>query len=161
MEVLLIYNVVLISAVQNDSDIYIYTHTLTYIHTVFLKNILFHYGLSQDTEYSSLCYIQQDLVVYSLHVLLHLHLLTPTPLHPFPKPLPLTTTSLFSMSVSFCFVGRFIYVIFCILHISDIIWYLSLSDFTQYENLQLHPYCCEWHYFVLLFFNSQSCLLKN
>ena len=27
----------------------------TYIYIAF-KNILFHYGLSQDTEYSSLCY---------------------------------------------------------------------------------------------------------
>ena len=33
---------------QSDSDIYIYIYTF--------KKILFHYGLSQDTEYSSLCY---------------------------------------------------------------------------------------------------------
>ena len=38
---------VLISAVQqNDSVIYIYTSF----------HILFHYGLSQDIEYNSLCY---------------------------------------------------------------------------------------------------------
>ena len=44
----LIYNVVLISAVQQcDSVIHIYT---------FLFNIPFHYGLSQEIEYSSLCY---------------------------------------------------------------------------------------------------------
>ena len=34
--------------------IYIYIHTHTYIHVVF--PILFHYGLSQDNQYSSLCY---------------------------------------------------------------------------------------------------------
>ena len=34
--------------------IYTYTHTHTHTHTLFY--ILFHYGLSQDTEYSSLWY---------------------------------------------------------------------------------------------------------
>ena len=44
----MIYNVVPISAVQqSDSVIHIYT---------FFFNILFHYGLSQDIVYSSLCY---------------------------------------------------------------------------------------------------------
>ena len=35
--------------------IYVYTHTHIYIYTHILFHILFHYGLSQDTEYSSLC----------------------------------------------------------------------------------------------------------
>ena len=30
--------------------------------------------------------------------------------------------------------------------------FLLLTDFTQYDNLQLHPCCCKWHYFVLFFF---------
>ena len=48
IEVQLIYNVVLIIAVQkNDSVIHIYIYILFHI--------LFHYGLSQDTEQSSLC----------------------------------------------------------------------------------------------------------
>ena len=48
IEVQLIYSVVLISAVQqSDSVIHIYT---------FFFNILFHYGLSQEIGYSSLCY---------------------------------------------------------------------------------------------------------
>ena len=43
----MIYNVVLVSGVeQSDSVIY--------IHILF--HILFHYGLLQDIEYSSLCY---------------------------------------------------------------------------------------------------------
>ena len=50
IEVQLIYRVVLISAVQqSDSVIHIY------IDIVF--HILFHYGLPQDVECSSLCYI--------------------------------------------------------------------------------------------------------
>ena len=43
----------LISAVQ-QSDSVIHTHTHIYIHILFY--ILFHYGLSQDIEHSSLCY---------------------------------------------------------------------------------------------------------
>ena len=47
IEVELIYHVVLISAVQqSDSVIYMYI----------LFHTLFHYGLSQDIEYSSPCY---------------------------------------------------------------------------------------------------------
>ena len=46
IEVYLIYNVLFMSAVQqSDSDIHIYV----------LFYILFHYGLLQGTEYSSLC----------------------------------------------------------------------------------------------------------
>ena len=42
----------LVSGVQQgDSDIYI-----IYIHTHNLFHVLFHYGLLQDIEYSSLCY---------------------------------------------------------------------------------------------------------
>ena len=47
----LINNFVLVSGVQL-SDSVIHTHTHTYI----LFNIHFHYGLSQDIKYSSLCY---------------------------------------------------------------------------------------------------------
>ena len=51
-EVQLIYNVVLVSGVQqSDSVVY----------------ILFHYRLSQDIEYSSLCY-KKDLVVYLFYI---------------------------------------------------------------------------------------------
>ena len=43
------------SAVQKNVQLYTHTH----IYIVFLFHILFHYGLSQDIEYSSLCYIVQ------------------------------------------------------------------------------------------------------
>ena len=52
MKVWLIYNVVLISTVWH-TQLHIHTHT----HTHILFRILFHYGLSQDTEHSSLCYL--------------------------------------------------------------------------------------------------------
>ena len=67
----------LISDVQQSdfSFIYIFTYILTYI--------LFHYGLSQDIEYSLIHPIYNSL-----------HLLTPN------SQSPLATTSLFSMSVS-------------------------------------------------------------
>ena len=48
-DVYLIYNIVLVSGVQ-QSDLVIY------IYVYILFHILFHYGLLQDTEYSSLCY---------------------------------------------------------------------------------------------------------
>ena len=47
IEAWLIYSVVLISAVQHSDSV---------IHICILFHILFHYGLSQDIEYSSLCH---------------------------------------------------------------------------------------------------------
>ena len=43
----MIYNVLISAEQQSDSVIHIYT---------FFLNIIFHYGLSQDIEYRSLCY---------------------------------------------------------------------------------------------------------
>ena len=63
-------------------------------------HILFHYGLSQDIEYSPLCYIV-DLIIYSIYNISSLHLLIPnSQSFPSPPPLPPATTILFSMSVS-------------------------------------------------------------
>ena len=60
-----------------------------------------------------------------------------------------------SISVShICFV-RYIHL-FCILD-SPYKWYhmvfvfLFLTYFTWYDNLQVHPCCCKWHYFILLY----------
>ena len=44
---------------ENDSVIHMYTF--------FFQNILFHYGLSQDSEYGSLCYTVGP-VVYPSYV---------------------------------------------------------------------------------------------
>ena len=48
IEIELIYNVVLVSGVQQSDSV---------IHISILLNILFHYGLLQDIECSSLCYM--------------------------------------------------------------------------------------------------------
>ena len=60
-----IYKAVLISAIQ-QSDSVTHTHTHTYTHThkhvYILFHMLFHYGLSQDIEYSFLCYTQECVV---------------------------------------------------------------------------------------------------
>ena len=44
----LLYQVLLISAVQQSDSV-------VHIHAFLFKNLLFHYGLSWDSEYSSLC----------------------------------------------------------------------------------------------------------
>ena len=32
---------------------------------------------------------------------------------------------------------------------------IFVFNFSQYDNLQVHPCCCKWHYFLLFFFNCQ------
>ena len=44
----------------NIETLNIHTHTHTHTHTLFLKGIIFCYGLSQDVEYSSLCYTTEE-----------------------------------------------------------------------------------------------------
>ena len=65
-------------------------------------------------------------------------------LHPFfPHPLSLgNCESVLCLRV--CFIDRFLCVLFQVPHLSDVIWRLSLSDFTQYDSLQSHPLCCRW-----------------
>ena len=60
------YNVVLVSGVQGGSVLYIYTHTHIYI------QIMFHYRLSQDTEYSFLGYIVGSCCLPILYILLYI-----------------------------------------------------------------------------------------
>ena len=68
MEVWLIYNVILISAVwQCDSIIHTHTHTLTHTYSVF---ILFHYGFTQDVKYSSLCYAVEPCCLSVLYIVI-------------------------------------------------------------------------------------------
>ena len=46
------------AVINTHCNLYILTHNIVYTHTHtrFLFHFLFHYGLSQDTEYSFLCY---------------------------------------------------------------------------------------------------------
>ena len=55
IEVYLIYNVVLVSGVQQSNSI-LHTYVCVCMHIYILFQILFHYRLLQDTEYSSVCY---------------------------------------------------------------------------------------------------------
>ena len=53
IEIQLIYNVVLVSSVQQSAS---FIHIYIYIYIYILFQIIFHYRLLQDTEYSSQCY---------------------------------------------------------------------------------------------------------
>ena len=91
-------------------------------------HILFHYGLLQDIENSSLRYMVGpcDLPILSITVCIcWSHTPTPSFLHPVISWRP-SVCSL-SLWVCLCFVDKFICVIFSIPHINDIIWYLSFS----------------------------------
>ena len=53
------YNVVLVSAARQSDSI---------IHVGILSHVLFHYGLSQDIEYSSQCYTVGPCCLSTLHI---------------------------------------------------------------------------------------------
>ena len=112
-------NVLFISTVQqNDSVIHIYTFYF----------IFFSISLSQDIEHNSLCYTVGPCYLSILCIIICICLSqTPNPslLHPL-SPWKPKVCSL-CLSVCFCFVDKFIYVILQVPHISDIIWYLSFS----------------------------------
>ena len=57
IEIWLIYNVVLVSGIQQSAVSFSYTHTHTFIcmYIYIIFQILFHYRLLQDIEYRSLC----------------------------------------------------------------------------------------------------------
>ena len=70
---------------------------LSYIHIyiIFLKNIFSHYGLSQDTGYSSLCYTAGPCLSI-LNVIVCIY--QPQPVYPFPS-LPPWQPQVYSMCV--------------------------------------------------------------
>ena len=113
-EVQLIYNVVLVSGGQQN-----------YIYISILFQILFHYTLLQDIEYDSPCYtVGPCCYLFSIQQFVSVNpklLIYPSPLSAF------IAISLLSMSVFFCFVNKFIGIIFQIPHESDM-GYFSLSD---------------------------------
>ena len=124
IEVWLIYNVNICCIAR---WLVIHTQMHTYIYTYSLFNILFHYGLSKDTEYSSVLYSRTLFFIHPTYK--SWYLLTPTSRSiPPPPASPLANTS-YSLSLWFCFFfkDRFICVIFEIPHISHIMWYTSFS----------------------------------
>ena len=94
-------NVVLISAAQQTDSVF-YICIYMHMHPVF--HTLFHCGLSQDIEHSSLCCSAGPCLP---PVCTSLHLLTPNP-NPFsPSPAsPSAVTGLFSLSVSLSLFSR-------------------------------------------------------
>ena len=67
IEVQWIYNIVIIPAVQ-ESDALIHIYIL-YIYVYIPFHIIFHYSLSQDIEYSSLCYTVGSFCLSILYIL--------------------------------------------------------------------------------------------
>ena len=95
----LIYNIALIFSVQQwFSYIYIY------VFHIFLR-----YGVSQDIEYSFLCYIIGPCFIHFIYTSLHLLIPTPNPCL-FHHPRPLATTSLVSMYVSLFLFSRYVHL---------------------------------------------------
>jgi len=78
--------------------------------------------------YFPVLYSRTLLFIHPIYNSLHLLIQTPNPFFPHPS----ATTGLFC--VCFCFVQKFISVIFYILHISDIIWN-CLSDLTSLSTI--------------------------
>ena len=68
IEVQLTYNVVLVSGVEQSNSVYVCVCVCVCIHTYILFYIIFHYGLLQETEYSSLCYIVRTCCSSILHI---------------------------------------------------------------------------------------------
>ena len=110
------------------------------------------------------CTIQQILIAYlflffSIPILNIVECIcqfqTPNLSLPAPPLSLLVTINLFSKSMSLCFANKFIRIIFFLdsaykqCHITFV--FLCL---TQYENLQVHPYCCKWDYFTLLWLSN-------
>ena len=79
------------------------TQFYTYIHSFF--NIHLHYGLSQETGYSSLCYTLGPCCSSILNVIVCIYQ-PQIPSPSLPLPTPLATTSLISMSLLLSFVIR-------------------------------------------------------
>ena len=129
IDVLLIYNVVLVSGKQqNDSPYILYIYNTCVCYTV-VPYYLF--------------YIQQFVSV-NPKLLIYL----------FPPPFSFSNLRLFSMSesVSILQLSSFVYF-FLRFHILVILYdtCLSLTLFAWYDNLQGQPCCCKWHDFILFY----------
>ena len=100
----------------------------TYMYSLF--HILFHYALSQDKAFIT---VLSSRTLFFIHPVYKFVSAKPNvqsfPPSTSPLPWQLQVCSL-CLWVCFCFTDRFPCAIFYIPHISDIIWYLPLSDFT-------------------------------
>ena len=71
----------------------------------------------------------------------------------YPSPFLCPQVHSLRLCLYFCPAPRFIRTIFFLDSIymcqHTVFVFLFLTYFTQYDNLQVHPYCCKWHYFIL------------
>ena len=65
IEAYLIYNVVLVSGVQQSDSV-------LYMCIYILFDILFHYSLSQDIDYNSLCYTIGPCCLFILYIIVYI-----------------------------------------------------------------------------------------
>ena len=118
-------------------------------HIYILFYILFHCGLSQDIEYSSLCYTLGPTLLSIHSKWSSLHLSTPNSQSMrLPPLLPIgNCKSVLCESVSVSQTGSFVPILD-----STYRWYhmvlvfLFLTYCIAYDNLKLYPCCCKWHY---------------
>ena len=124
-----------------------------YIYLSILFQILFPFRLLQSVEQSSLCYTLGPWLSSILSVVVYTRPSQTPSLSPPPPFPPGNHSFVFCVceSVSVFSISSFVSY-FKILHISNII-YLSFAawQFTQHGDLQAHPCCCRWHYFILFY----------
>ena len=150
IEVQLIYDV-LFQVYSKVNHLYIYIYPLFFR---FYSHIGLYRVLSRVP-----CAIQQVLVVCLFYIQECVYVNPHLPTYPSP-PYPLVTTSLFSTSVTLFLSCKqvhfyhFLYSTYKQYHMMFV--FLCLTYFTQYDNLQVHPCCCKWHYFILLFYMAEQ-----
>ena len=118
-----------------------YTHT--YIHS-FLDS----FPIQIITEFSVL-YSSFLLVIFLIFYIQQYVCVSPSlPMYPFPPLSPGNNVYFLYLLLYFCFVDKFI-CRFLLYSICKQYHILFFSYFTQFENLQVQPCCCKWHYFAL------------
>ena len=120
MEVQLIYNIILVSGVQQSDS----TFLQVILH---LRSQWLYFPVLYNTSLQFVHFIHSSL---SLSVP-HPHFSSPPSLY------PLVPTNLFSIPVSlflFCYTLSFVF--------------LCLTYFTKHNTLQFHPCCCKWQNFI-------------
>ena len=106
------------------TQLYIYIYTHTHILFLTLSSIIFHHKSLDIAP----CAIQQDLNAYPFQMLLFASTNPKLPVHPTSSPSPLATTICSPCPWVCCFsIDRFIYAIYWIPDISNIMWYFYFS----------------------------------
>jgi len=124
-----------ISAVQkSDPVIHTYIHALSYI----LSYIIFHHVLSQETGYSSLCYVcsSTSLLIHSKYN--SLHLLTPN-----------------SQSISLLLPAPFYLAMSlgCFIFLNDDFYFSIIADLQCFVSFLLHSKVTHLHIHVCILFS--------